>query len=274
MNPIRILYIVAHPDDGEVYGGGTAALWTQAGHAVKFISLTDGRAGHYQLSGTPLVDRRSQESIVAAQRLGVAYEILDNPDGQLEPTLYNRNLLIGKIREWQANVVVTHRPNDYHPDHRYTSLLVQDAAYLVLVPNLVPEVLPLRKNPVFLYFADRFQKPTPFSPDMAVAIDATYDQKLEAMHAHTSQFYEWLPWIEGQLDQVPEADEARLAWLKQRWAGKVDEDTRKSLEYWYGVQKAGSVRHAEAFEVCEYGHQPEEDELRRLFPMVGGLLAR
>ena len=194
------------------------ARWSQAGHAVKFISRNrrPGRAPS-TLAGTELVDRRSQESVVAAQRLGVAYEILDNPDGQLEPTLYNRNLLIGKIREWQADVVVTHRPNDYHPDHRYTSLLVQDAAYLVMVPNLVPEVLPLRENPVFLYFADHFQKPTPFSPDIAVAIDTTYDQKLEAMHAHTSQFYEWLPWIEGRSDEVPETDQDRLAWLKQRW---------------------------------------------------------
>ena len=269
MDPIRILYLVAHPDDGEVYGGGTATLWARAGHAVKFISLTDGSAGHHQRSGTELVDRRSQESVVAAQRLGVAYEILDNPDGQLEPTLYNRNLLIGKIREWQADVVVTHRPNDYHPDHRYTSLLVQDAAYLVMVPNLVPEVLPLRENPVFLYFADHFQKPTPFSPDIAVAIDTTYAQKLEAMHAHTSQFYEWLPWIEGRSDEVPETDQDRLAWLKQRWPGAVDERTRASLRRWYGEEKGNAVQHAEAFEVCEYGRQPDEAGIRRLFPMVG-----
>ncbi|MGB3778498.1 MAG: PIG-L family deacetylase [Tunicatimonas sp.] len=268
MNPIRILYISAHPDDGEVYGGGTAALWSQAGHAVKMISLTDGRAGHHQLSGTELVDRRSRESVVAAQRLGVAYEILDNPDGQLEPTLYNRNRLIGKIREWQADVVVTHRPNDYHPDHRYTSQLVQDAAYLVMVPNLVPEVLPLRKNPVFLYFADRFRKPTPFSPDVAVAIDDVYHQKLVAMHAHTSQFYEWLPWIEDKLEEVPEADGARLEWLKQRWPFGVDARTREALNKWYGSEKAQTMQHAEAFELCEYGHQPSEDEIRQLFPML------
>ena len=268
MNPIRILYISAHPDDGEVYGGGTAALWSKAGHAVKMISLTDGRAGHHQVSGNELVDRRSQESVVAAQRLSVAYEILDNPDGQLEPTLYNRNRLIGKIREWQADIVMTHRPNDYHPDHRYTSQLVQDAAYLVMVPNLVPEVLPLRQNPVFLYFADRFQKPTPFSPDVAVAIDDVYDQKLEAMHAHTSQFYEWLPWIENNPDEVPKTEEERLEWLKARWPFGVDMRTREALNKWYDAEKAQAVQHAEAFELCEYGYQPSEDEVRRLFPMT------
>lgn len=269
MNPIRILYIGAHPDDGEVYGGGTAALWSQAGHAVKFISVTDGRAGHHQLSGSALVDRRAQECVAAARQLGVAYEILDNPDGALEPTLYNRNLLITKIREWQADVVVTHRPNDYHPDHRYTSQLVQDAAYLVMVPNLVPEAPPLRRNPVFLYFADRFQKPTPFSPDIAVAIDEVYDRKLAAMHAHTSQFYEWLPWIEGQTDPVPEGDEVRRDWLKQQWPFGVDEPIRASLVRWYGEERAAAVQHAEAFELCEYGRQPDEEEIRRLFPMLG-----
>ena len=124
---------------GKCTAEGTAALWAQAGHAVKFVCLTNGNAGHHEQSGDALVDRRSQESTIAAHHLGVAYEILDNPDGQLEPTLYNRNLLIAKIREWQADVVVTHRPNDYHPDHRYTSLLVQDAAYLVMVPNIAPE---------------------------------------------------------------------------------------------------------------------------------------
>lgn len=268
MQSTRILYIGAHPDDGEVYGGGTAALWSQAGHAVKMISLTDGRAGHHQLSGSELVDRRSRESIMAAQRLGVAYEILDNPDGQLEPTLYNRNLLIGKIREWQADIVVTHRPNDYHPDHRYTSQLVQDAAYLVMVPNLVPEVLPLRKNPVFLYFADRFQKPMPFSPDIAVAIDEVYEQKLEAMHAHPSQFYEWLPWIENMEDKVPEDASDRLSWLKERWPFRPDTRTRELLAKWYGSEKAQLVQHAEAFELCEYGYQPSDNEIEKLFPMI------
>ena len=268
MTPIRILYIVAHPDDGEVYGGGTAALWSQAGHAVKFISVTDGCAGHHQLSGAALVDRRSQESVVAAQQLGVAYEILDNPDGQLEPTLYNRHRLIAKIREWQADVVITHRPNDYHPDHRYTSLLVQDAAYLVMVPNLVPEVPPLRKNPVFLYFADHFQKPTPFSPDVAVDIDTTYEQKIRALHAHTSQFYEWLPWIEGRSEEVPDSEEERLDWLRQRWPSAVDERTREALKRWYGEEKGKAVQHAEAFEICEYGHPPDVADIKRLFPMV------
>ena len=267
--PLRILYLVAHPDDGEVYGGGTAALWVQAGHAVKFVCLTNGDAGHHRMAGKELAARRKQEAAVAAQRLGVTYEILDNPDGQLEPTLLHRHGVIRKIREWHADVVVTHRPNDYHPDHRYTSILVQDAAYLVMVPALVPDALPLRRPPVFLYFADHFQKPLPFTPDIAVAIDAVYDQKMEALHAHTSQFYEWLPWIDGQLDSVPSTDTARRAWLQEQWTHPIDAPTRTSLKRWYGAVAGMAVQHAEAFEVSEYGYQPDENEIKRLFPMIG-----
>lgn len=268
MSTLKILFIGAHPDDCEVYGGGTAALFARMGHKVKFISITNGNAGHHQLMGNSLVDRRSAETIAAAQVLGVAYEVLDHDDGQLEPTVNNRNEIIRKIRNWQADVVVTHRPNDYHPDHRYTSVMVQDAAYLVMVPNLVMEVPPLRHHPAFFYFADRFQKPHPFSPDIAIDISDTYEAKIQALHAHTSQFYEWLPWIDGKSDQVPDTEEDRLDWLKQQWPSIPDEKMQKSLAKWYGEKRAAQVKQAEAFELCEYGYQPNEDELRRLFPMI------
>lgn len=265
---LKILFIGAHPDDCEVYGGGTAALFVEMGHEVKFISVTNGSAGHHQLTGNELVDKRSQESVAASRVLGVAYEIFDNPDGQLLPTLEYRYRIIQRIREWQADIVVTHRPYDYHPDHRYTSQMVQDAAYMVMVPNIVMQTLPLRKNPLFLYFADHFQKPNPFSPDIAVAIDKTYEKKIQALHAHDSQFYEWLPWVSSELEEVPATEQERLHWLKQKWTKPINPQTRKSLERWYGQEKAGQIQYAEAFEICEYGHQPNEEEIRKLFPML------
>ncbi len=265
---MNILFIGAHPDDCEVYGGGTAALFSQMGHKVKFISTTNGNAGHHQLMGNALIDRRSAETVAAARILGVAYEVLNNDDGQLEPTFVNRSEIIRKIREWNADIVVTHRPNDYHPDHRYTSILVQDAAYLVMVPNLAMEVPPLQNNPAFFYFADRFQKPYPFSPDVAVDISKTYDAKIQALHAHTSQFYEWLPWISGKSDEVPESEEERISWLKQQWPNLPDKKTVESLKKWYGPERTKKVEQAEGFELCEYGHQPNEGEIRQLFPML------
>lgn len=269
MKTLKVLFIGAHPDDCEVYGGGTAALFSRLGHQVKFISVTNGNAGHHDLMGNDLVDRRSMETVAASQVLGVAYEVLDHDDGQLEPSVANRNEIIRKIREWQADIVITHRPNDYHPDHRNTSVLVQDAAYLVMVPNLVFDTPALRHNPAFFYFADHFQKPYPFSPDVAIDIGETYDTKIQSLHAHTSQFYEWLPWISGKLEEVPAPEADRPDWLKKLWPSTPNEKTRKLLEKWYGNDKASQIQHAEAFELCEYGHQPDEDEIRRLFPMIG-----
>ena len=192
--------------------------------------------------------------------------MLDNHDGELEPTLAVRQQVIRRIRQWNADVVIAPRPNDYHPDHRYTGVLVQDSAYMVVVPNVCPDTPPLRKNPVFLYSQDHFQRPNPFRPDVVVAIDSVIDKKIDALDAHVSQVYEWLPWVDGQLDSVPKDPAARLAWLQP--AEERPADRRRgatALRKWYGP-RADAVKNVEAFEVCEYGRRPTEADLRRLFP--------
>ena len=192
--------------------------------------------------------------------------MLDNHDGELEPTLAVRQQVIRRIRQWNADVVIAPRPNDYHPDHRYTGVVVQDSAYMVMVPNVCPDTPPLRRNPVFLYSQDGFQRPNPFRPDVAVAIDSVIEQKVRALDAHVSQVYEWLPWVEGTLDSVPKEPAARLAWLHQWRRGRpLSDDVKAALRKWYGA-KADAVKDVEAFEVCEYGRQPTEADLRRLFP--------
>lgn len=265
---MNLLFIGAHPDDCEVFGGGSAALFSKHGHQVKFISTTNGDAGHHMLSGEALVARRSKESIKAARALGVSYEILDKHDGHLITDLPGRNLIIEKIRGWQADIVVTHRPYDYHPDHRYTSQMVQDAAYLVMVPHIVRHIPPLRKNPIFLYFQDNFQRPCPFQPHIAIDIGQTYEAKMKALYAHDSQFYEWIPWINGQAHQVPEGKNERIKWLKHQFPSRPDKKTRKVLERYYGEKRGKKVKHAEAFEVSEYGHQPGKKEIKDLVRML------
>jgi LmbE family N-acetylglucosaminyl deacetylase len=265
---IRVIAIGAHPDDGDYYAAGVAARWAARGHAVKFVSLTNGDAGHHSEGGGALGKRRRAEAEEAGRRLGVAeYEILDYHDGELLPTLEARGQVIRRIRQWNADLVLTHRPNDYHADHRYTGVLVADAAFLVTVPNICPDTAPLRKNPVFLYFQDDFQTPVPFRPDIAVAIDEVWEKKIEALDAHVSQFYEWLPWLDGKLSEVPEDPEGRKSWLARGHRRAVTPAVRAALEKWYGAEKASQVRHAEAFEICEYGRQPSEAELRRFFAL-------
>lgn len=267
-HPLRIIMIGAHPDDCDQDGGGTAILFAKLGHAVKFVSVTNGDAGHQSQGGGILAKRRIAEAQEAGKRFGVTYDVLDNHDGTLLPTLEVRLQVIRKIREWNADVVIAPRPNDYHPDHRYTGVLVQDAAYMVAVPNVAADTPPLEKNPVFLYFQDHFQRPNPFRPDVAIDISPVFPQKIHAMDAHTSQFYEWLPWIGGYLDQVPANVADREKWLAENRKGRITPEVRTSLEKWYGKEKAAAVQYAEAFEVCEYGKQPNEAELRRLFPMI------
>ena len=266
---VRIIMIGAHPDDCDQDGGGTAILFAKMGYPVKFVSVTNGDAGHQKMKGAELAKRRLAEAKEAGKRFGVEYDVLDNHDGQLSPTLDIRLQIIRKIREWNADVVIAPRPNDYHPDHRYTGVLVQDAAYMVAVPNVAPDVPALTKNPVFLYFQDGFQRPNPFRPDIAIDISDVFAQKIHAMDAHTSQMYEWLPWIGHYLDQVPSNNADRENWLAKIRAVEITPAVRASLEKWYGREKAVQVKHAEVFEICEYGAQPDDAEKKRLFPMMG-----
>ncbi len=266
--PLKILMIGAHPDDCDIKGGGTAALFSSLGHQVKFISVTNGDAGHMEMGGGVLAKRRFAESQEAAKRLGITYDVLDHHDGELLATLPIRLEIIRKIREWDADVVISHRANDYHPDHRYTAILVQDAAFMVGVPNIAPDTPPLKKNPVFLYFQDNFQKPYPFQADIAIDISSVIDQKISALDAHESQFYEWLPWIANDLDPVPEGKEARLAWIKKKRTAAPKAKVLETLENWYGKEKSSTVHFAEAFEICEYGTQPSQADIKRLFPML------
>ncbi|MCK5371962.1 MAG: PIG-L family deacetylase [Cyclobacteriaceae bacterium] len=265
--PINVIVFGAHPDDCDLDAGGTAILFAKMGHNVKFVSLTNGDAGHYAMGGGELAKIRIAEAQEAGKRFGVEYTVLDNHDGELMPTLANRLKVIREIRKWGADVVIAPRPNDYHPDHRYTGILVQDAAYLVIVPNVAPEVPPLKKNPVFIYSEDRFQKPNPFKPDIAVIIDDVFDQKIYAVAAHESQFFDWLPWTSGNLDKVPKDEKARLEFLANWRTNTPNQATIECLKKWYG-DKASITKHAEGFEICEYGKQPNDVEIRRLFPML------
>ncbi len=262
---VRIICIGAHPDDCEIQFGGTAATLTAAGHAVKFLSVTNGDAGHHEKPAAELAAIRRREAATSAARLGIAAsEVLPNHDGELLATVEMRTRIVRQIRSWNADVVVSHRPWDYHPDHRYTGQLVQDSAYLVVVPKVCPDTPPLRHNPLFLYLQDAFQLPAPFVPDIVVDIDSAWEQKICAMDAHASQFYEWLPWVDGILDQVPTGMEDRRQWLSRQWSRPINASTRAALVRRYGG-RAEHIQHAEAFQVCEYGRRPPPEELEQLW---------
>jgi LmbE family N-acetylglucosaminyl deacetylase len=266
--PLRIIAFGAHPDDCDIRAGGVALKWAALGHKVRFVSVTNGDAGHHEQGGGVLAARRRAEAKEAGRRAGIEYVVLDNHDGELTPTVDVREQVIRQIRDWRAELVLGPRPNDYHPDHRYTGVLLQDAAFMVTVPNIVSDTPALRTNPVFLYYQDGFQKPAPFSPDITVAIDDVFEKKIEMLDAHVSQFYEWLPWLNGRLADVPRDAAARRAWLAKERPFQVSPAMRASLTKWTNESAAAKAEHAEAFEICEYGRRPDEAEIRRLFPFL------
>lgn len=269
---LRILAIGAHPDDCDLKAGGVAIMYAQMGHKVLFVSVTNGDAGHQEMGGASLAKRRREEARRAGEVAGIDYVVLDNHDGELEVNLHNRRQIIRLIREFQPDLIMTHRPNDYHPDHRYTSQLVQDAAFMVTVPNIVSEAPHLEVNPVIVYFGDRFQKPNPFTPDVVIDIGPVMDHKVRMLHQHTSQFYEWLPYNGRYLDEVPEGEEERIAWLttkmQQRFALPDDPSYRSALEEWYPPEQAAGAQYVEAFEGWEYGSPLTRELIPKLFPML------
>jgi LmbE family N-acetylglucosaminyl deacetylase len=264
---LRVLVFGAHPDDCDGTTGGIAAKYARLGHHVKFVALTTGDNGHPTMGGGALAARRRAEATEAGRRLGIeAYEVLENHSGELFPTLDMRRIVVRKIREFRADIVLLPRPWDYHPDHRATSQVVQDAAYLVTVPFFTSDTPALFKNPVFVYVGDHFTRPNPIRLDVAVAIDDSIDAKVAALDAHVSQMYEWGPFQTGRLAEIPKDAEGRRAWLrKERFGSPISPEMRAALKKWYG-EKAEAVRYAEGFEVCELGRQPAEKELRALFP--------
>jgi LmbE family N-acetylglucosaminyl deacetylase len=268
---MNIVCFGAHPDDGEVYAGGTCIQWAKAGHRVTLVSMTNGDVGHYGMAGGELAKRRAAECQVAAKRGGYNSIVLDNHDGELEPSLAVRKQVIRLIRELDADVVISHGPMDYHPDHRHTSTVVQDAAFMVMVPNVCPHVPALTKNPVFLYMLNGLSSTYPLKPHIAVAVDAVMDTKFAALDAMESQFYEWLPWLDGTLETVPKSMAKRREWLAETWGPVLEAPARQFrtvLAKWYGKTRASKVKHAEIFEISPFGHQPAAPEIKRLFPFL------
>ncbi|RQG94250.1 PIG-L deacetylase family protein [Natrarchaeobius chitinivorans] len=268
-----LLVVGAHPDDCSIKAGGIAAKYVEAGHDVTFLSVTDGGAGHHEMDRDPLVARRRAETEAVAETLGIEYDVFDIEDGRLEPTLENRRRLVRYVREVDPDLVLGPRPNDYHPDHRYCAQLLRDAAYTLIVPNICPDTPALSTNPVFGYVADHFEKPAPFEPDVVIDVTDVEDRKIDALHCHESQMYEWLPYTYDELEAVPEGDAERREWLAGDGLSHLEENTemnvadrfREALIDRYGPERGRAAGHAEAVEISEYGASLTDSRREELF---------
>jgi N-acetylglucosamine malate deacetylase 1 len=266
---LKLLIFGAHPDDAEYHAGGLAAVYRELGHTVRMISLTNGGAGHHERPPALLAGMRRAEAAAAGRVIGAAYETWDIPDGELMPTLEVRQRVIREIRTFAPHLVLTHRPYDYHPDHRAVGQLVQDASYLVTVPNVLPEVPALFKDPVVAYMADLFTKPCPLEPDVVLDVTDRLDTIVRMLACQRSQVFEWLPYEEGILHTVPADEEEKLAWLRQWYLRHIRpraDRFRKELIAAFGPERGRQIEAAEVFEISEYAGRADEEKLRRLFP--------
>ncbi len=280
---MKILMIGAHQDDNEFRVGGLAHKYVQMGYEVRFLSLCNGCGGHHIMTPAETTARRAKESAAVAELLGIKYDVWeDMNDCTLMPTLENRRRLIRYIREFSPDLIISHRANDYHADHRAAGILINDASYMLIVPHECPDVPAMTFTPVIMYYEDRFTDPD-FRCDIVLDMDDEIDTKLQIAHLNVSQVYEWLPYTEHQ--EVPEGEAERFEWLKGMniTADTTDEEVmaaprgyavrfaktaarfRKELIVRYGEARGSKIRYAEAFQLCPYGGTLTEELKEKLF---------
>ena len=268
---VRVLVIGAHPDDCDIAAGGLAALYSEAGQVVKFLSMTNGDTGHQQMGGGELARRRYAETQASAAVLGIEYQVNDQHCGELMPTLENRRIVLRAIRTFKPDLVLTHSPDDYHPDHRYTSVLVQDSAYLVTVPGNLALTPHLSYNPVYGYVAGTSTTSKTFRPSVLADITSVIQKKFDMACCHESQFLEWIPYNSGRLDQVPKEKAAQKTWMIDNWKRRFlpfADAWREELVKIYGKDRGAMIQYIEAIDICAFGAQPDEAARQRLFPFL------
>ncbi len=268
---LRLLILGAHPDDAEVHSGGLAAIYRQLGHDVRIVSVTNGDAGHHVMRGEELANRRRAEAAAAGNVIGATYITWDHHDGTLQPTLDVRHQVIREIRTYKPDLVLTHRTNDYHPDHRAVGNLVRDASYMVTVPAVVPDVPVLRKDPVVAYMPDRFTKPYPLQGDAVIDITNQVDTVVDMLACHESQVYEWLPHNRGQAHEVPQDPAKRRDWLREWYLSRIRfqaDRYRQRLIETYGPERGATIDYCEVYEISEYASAADEETRQRLFPAL------
>lgn len=264
----RVLVLGAHPDDAEVAAGGLLVRHRKLGSVVRIISVTDGRSGHHHTQPEELVRIRREEARESGELIGAENFTWDFPDGELQADLQVRSAIIREIRGFQPDLVLTHRPNDYHPDHRAVGQAVQDASYMVTVPHICPDLPALRSDPIVAYMSDLFTRPNPLRSDIALNIAEEFETMVRMAACHQSQFFQWLPYHDGKLQEVPDTYEAKLAWLhgwlteflKRRWEHFQSELSQRFV----GSSLVSPL--IEVYEISEYAGKLGEKLRARLFP--------
>ena len=270
-SPLKLLILGAHPDDAEYHSGGLAAIYRSLGHTVKMVSVTDGGAGHHELKPEQLIPLRREEARHSGEVIGAQYVTWDYPDGSLQATLEVREQIIREIRTFSPDLVLTHRPCDYHPDHRAVGQAVQDASYMVTVPLVCPDVPALRSDPLVMYMPDRFTRPNRLRGDVVVDVGDQVETIVRMMCCHRSQFFEWLAYNHAYEDELPRSDAGKFSFLLNWYRNHLRPMAdlyRDEILACYGEQSGREIEFVEVYEASEYAASLDEAARKRLFPFV------
>lgn len=183
MSTVDILAIFAHPDDVELAVGGTLLKMKHLGYRTGALDVTAGEMG---TRGT--VDGRAAESEEAARIMKLDMrENLGLPDGHVFADDASRTKLVRVLRRLKPKVILTHQEDDPHPDHNHIVQLVRESARLASMrrydEDSGDEIIPV---PIVAHnvFSRRVQ------PSFIVDISDFLAEKMDAIRAHRSQFYD------------------------------------------------------------------------------------
>lgn len=193
---MRVLAIGAHSDDMDMFCGGTLALFAHRGDTVGMCSMTDGRTGGKADTPQQLAERRHREFLKSCAVIGAEFFWPGIEDGMLVDTLGHRLIVVEILRAFRPDLIITHPPNDYHPDHVVTSRLVMDASFLCRNSNL--KTKSVRVTGVAPLLFCETESGHDFSPDEYVDVTDVWDVKAQMLNAHKSQFEGWVNPITGE----------------------------------------------------------------------------
>lgn len=238
----KILIICAHPDDAELECGGFIMKY-RTRFDISVLILTNGsRGSRDNLShDTILSEIREKEARQAAVYGNYSVFFGCFNDGELMDSLDIRNKIISFIRLIKPVAVFTHRDNDYHPDHRCVSRMVQDSLVAIYCDGYLPEYPAIDYVPAVLFFWNRFDRPSKFSCDLYIDITDYIEEKKQLLEIHTSQFSN-KELIESELYKK----------------GRIINQLYSKMNEGYG----------EAFELCQY---LREQDVARYINMFNGI---
>jgi LmbE family N-acetylglucosaminyl deacetylase len=184
---MNILAVGAHPDDIEILCAGTLARYAQQGHAIYMAVFTMGDMGDLAIEPAQLAAIRRKEAEASAALLKAQLLWGGVTDELVFPNEAQRRLMIDLLRQADPDVIITHSPNDYHPDHRYVSQLVFDSYFQKGLPHLPGQTQPAcRFGQAVVYYMDNLGG-IEFLPTEYVDISSVIDTKCRMLQSHQSQ---------------------------------------------------------------------------------------